>query len=79
MLSSTCSSPRSASRDSTSSRVRPSMGLIILPRRSGMPHRPRRPAPRARFSSIVSALSSAVWAVAMAAAPRSSAVRSRKS
>ena len=53
------------------------MGLITRPRRGGMPQRPRSPAPRARLSSMVSALSSAVCAVAMASAPRASAVCSR--
>ena len=43
-----------------------------------MPQRPRSPAPRARFRSIVSALSSAVCAVAMAMAPILSAVSSKK-
>ena len=50
-----------------------------LPRRGGMPARPWRPAPRARWSSRVSRLSSALWAVAMRSQPSSAAVRRRNS
>ena len=46
-------------------RVVSSIGRRSLPRCGGIPVRPRRPQPRARLSSSVSALSSAVCAVAI--------------
>ena len=40
-------------------------GLIIFPRCGGIPLKPAKCAPRTRLNKIVSALSSAVWPVAI--------------
>ena len=50
---------------SASCRVTVSMGRISFPRTGAMPPRPFSPVPRTRCISTVSALSSAVWAVAI--------------
>ena len=51
----------------------------LSPRARGMPQQPRRPLPRARLKSSVSALSSRLWAVRMRSAPKPRAVSYRKS
>ena len=55
-----------------------SRGRMRLPRLGGIPARPRRPLPRPKWSSTVSALSSALWAVRMASKPSRRAVSSKK-
>ena len=64
-LSSTKGMLYSAKKASTSSRVTESIGRIRLPLTGAIPPRPFRPVPRTRCIKMVSALSSAVWAVAI--------------
>ena len=59
-----------------SRRVQPMRGRTMFPRTGGMPRSPRRPVPRARFSSTVSMLSERVWAVAIL--PLSPAISRKK-
>ena len=63
-LSSTWGRAYSSRNASTSSRVTVSMGRITFPLTGAMAPRPFSPVPRIRRMSTVSALSSAVWAVA---------------
>ena len=63
--------PAASSASRRSPRRSLSSGRMILPLRAGMPRSPRRPLPRTMRSRMVSARSSAVWAVTMSAPARS--------
>ena len=64
--------------DGLSAREISRKGRRMPSRSGGMPQRPRMPAPRTRFSSTVSALSSALWAVRTASKPSRTAVSCKK-